>query len=379
MSTNAPPKLTLDEKLARHRAVQEKVAEVAKAAKAATSSTKKSIYPHARSPEAGPRSQCIAINRVNGKRCRRLVTKGRAKLCRLHLAMVRANPELEGDLTSGPQPKPKLTPAQQVKADRLTGSEGSDRPIEAAVKRGITTSLTRRHKSATQLVLTANAKNALRKLGQPYDPSAQRQDPKEVLLGLVASAWLQQQVWAAMLDAIPNEDWQWIGVTPIPGNQATSKGVRIEQIQKLLGDATQRAARISKMAIDAGIEERLVRLAEEQQALIADTVRAGLIAAMAGFVQQLHLTKAQEAQALDAALGAAANHLRRLASGAPPEVIDGVATVIDKSKKTYFAKQREKGIDMNHEVLARNAAAEAAEAAEAAAKEAEEANNGHDA
>ena len=311
-----------------------------------------SRHPHARRPESGPRPQCIAINRVNGLRCRRLITQGRTKLCRLHLAKAKAAPDPETYLAELSQP-PKTGPARPdeyrgQRAGDPDGLKGAPNPRpQDVVKRGISTSVIRQHKSATALVISAQSRRALEKLGQPFDPTdpKSRRDPKEILLELVASAHQQVLVWAAMLSAIPEADFDQIGVTPIPGNPATSKGTRIEALQKFLTDSTKTAARISKMAIDAGIEERLVRLAEEQQALIADTVRAGLLAALAQLVRELRLSPEAEAQALSAGLGAAANHLRMLAAGTPPEVIEGVATVVERHRKSapkaarYKAKQ----------------------------------------
>lgn len=296
--------------------------------------------PHDRRPEAGPRPRCIALNRINGLRCRRLVTKGKTQLCRVHLAKAKAAPDFEAYLeeltkppTTGPS-RPIEGRKKSVGATEANPDYTVDPKPEDLVKRGITTTVIRQHKSATALVISAQAKRALEKLGQPYDPNATRHDPKEVLLALVASAWQQQQVWEAMLAAIPDEDFNSIGMTPIPGDPLTSKGTRIEAIQKFLDQATKTASRISKMAIDAGIEERLVRLAEEQQALIADTVRAGLVAAVADLVRSLRLSPADEANLLQSALGAAATQLRALASGKPPEVIEGVATVVAKAAKS---------------------------------------------
>jgi hypothetical protein len=112
-----------------------------------------------------------------------------------------------------------------------------------------------------------------------------------------------------------------VGKVPIPGQLDSARGARIETIQRFLTEATKTAARTSKLAIDAGIEERLVRLAEEQSALIADTVRAGVIAG----IGTLRLSPQAEAAAIEAALGQAATHLRALAAGQSGQIIEGIA------------------------------------------------------
>lgn len=175
-------------------------------------------------------------------------------------------------------------------------------------------------KGLTEIVLNEQARLALERLKAPLPPGS-RLDPKVVLLNSVRSAHEQQQVWEALLSATPDADFAHLGEVPLPGSPLGTKGARIEFIQKALSDATQRAARISKMAIDAGIEERLVRLAEEQSALIADTVRIALVAT----IQQLNLSPAQTQSAIDLALGRAATHLRQLAAGLPSATVEGEA------------------------------------------------------
>jgi hypothetical protein len=192
----------------------------------------------------------------------------------------------------------------------LTPTERARRNVVRAV------TITERQ-NLSSFVLKAQATQALERLG--VDPG--RADPKVILLDAVRSSWQQAQVWEGMLASIPPEDWMYVGKVPIPGNNESAKGARIETVQRFLTEATKVAARTSKMAIDAGIEERLVRLAEEQSALIADTVRAGLIAG----IGSLHLSPQAEAAAIAAAVGQAATHLRALAAGVGGEVYEGVA------------------------------------------------------
>jgi hypothetical protein len=197
-------------------------------------------------------------------------------------------------------------------------------PIEPGVvaRKNVVHAVTVGQRAAVSaFVLSEQAKHALMRLG--IDPG--RTDPKVLLLDTVRSAWQQAQVWEAMLASVPPDDWAHVGKVPIPGSLESARGARIETMQRFLTEATKTAARTSKLAIDAGIEERLVRLAEEQSALIADTVRAGLIAG----IGTLHLSQPAEAAAIAAAIGQAATHLRALAAGQPDEVYEGIAVRVD--------------------------------------------------
>lgn len=247
-------------------------------------SSKGSPGPHDR---RRPRTQCIKITSF-GKRCRRFAV-GQTKLCKGHANQAAA--EAAGEPTAGQL----ATPPDPTVGDMTTG--------------GIVTSVQKR--GLAKFVINEQARQALKRLGQP-DPST---DPRRTLLEAVASAHNQRLVWEQMLAEVPEADWAMLGVTPIPGSSLSATGARIEAIQKFLGEATKSAARISKLAIDAGIEERLVRLAEEQSAMIADTVKAGIMAAFAVFIRELRLSKADQDRVLGLALGDAATHLRQLEAG----------------------------------------------------------------
>jgi len=239
------------------------------------------ISPHARRPGLA-RQRCIKLTSA-GHRCTRGATTG-AKLCKQHLAEV--------------QPY-ALEPGQVARRNTV-------RAVSAAQRNNL-----------SAFVLNTQATQALDRLGIDIG----RADPKVILLDAVRSSWQQAQVWEGMLASVPPEDWAYVGKVPVPGNMESARGARIETIQRFLTEATKVASRTSKLAIDAGIEERLVRLAEEQSALIADTVRAGLIAG----IGSLHLSAQAEAAAIAAAIGQAATHLRALAAGAGGEVYDGIA------------------------------------------------------
>lgn len=265
-------------------------------------SSKNSPGPHDRRPLADgtipPRKHCKALNRF-GKPCKRWATSG-SGLCRFHL-----------NVESVQTPDP--APSDVVRAGISTGVVKKARAAgeKAAPKSNY-------WQSRTDQVVTRQAKDALTRLRIPLPPG-ERVDPKMVLLDSVNSSWRQRQVWEAMLAAIPDEDWAHVGEVPIAGIPSSTIGARIETIQKHLTEATKIASRISKLAIDAGIEERLVRIAEEQSALIADTVRAGLIAGVAALAKEGLISPAAEKAAIEAALGAAGSHLRQLAAGINPD------------------------------------------------------------
>lgn len=224
------------------------------------------------------RKRCIRQT-AKGSRCTRWATSG-SKLCRGHLDDVIPPGATTSELAVG------------------------------GVRRKL-------RQTASSFVLNEQSRTALARLGVEVRGS----DPKQTLMETVASAHRQRQVWESMLAAIPEEDWSHLGEIPIPGLSGSATGARIEAIQKFLGEATKTASRASKLAIDAGIEERLVRLAEDQANLIADTVRAGVVAA----IGSLHLSPQAEARAIESALGASATHLRALAAG-DGQIIDVTPT-----------------------------------------------------
>lgn len=272
--------------------------------------------------ELPPKPKCVQLTRL-GKRCTRDAI-GRSKLCKSHKDQAEAKAALANEN------KKERHTTDESRAEHLAKLAGPDgdrlrqaQPTPAGIVRGgAATSVQKEAKRRSQaglgtFVINEQSRLALAKLGNPNAKTAT--DPRQTLLDTVASAWRQQQVWEQMLALVPEEDWQYVGMIPVPGSTLSAKGARIEAIQKYLGEATKSAARISKLAIDAGIEERLVRLAEEQSAMIADTVKAGILAAMAAVMREVRLSKAQHDTILDEALGSAATHLRLLAAGGQPE------------------------------------------------------------
>lgn len=312
------------------------------ATKTWTKGTRSAIHgPSSLASAATKVDRCISQTRI-GKRCLRKVapTKGRGEpnqLCRFHLAkangeMASRTPGTRTDGMSNPDNLTGPTPLEMSKngiatdikkkvARRMAETAPSEEDWAAEAFRGnsFAGSKTR---AVTNYVVNAQAKKALSKIGLDPSPGF---DPKTALLATVESSWRQMKVFEAMLSSIPEDDWSHLGVVPIPGMPSTARGARIEVLQRFLGEATKNASRISKLAIDAGIEERLVRIAEEQSALIADTVRAGVLAALASLTGALRLPKETQELALEAALGAAAGKLRALASGDPLDEAGGTS------------------------------------------------------
>lgn len=308
--------------------------------------------PHDRKvdPETGlprPKPKCVQLTRL-GKRCKRDEVGKGVHLCKTHDSLAKAN--MAASQHSTPEDAPTRT-RQRDRRRQQVADQGGDPDLDSGpspepsdlVVAGVTSAAKR--KAATTFVINQQARDALRRLGKNPDPAL---DPKRVLLDNVESAWRQRQVWEQMLMAIPEEDWSSLGQTPIPGVPGTSKGARIEVIQKFLLEATKVSTRTSKLALDAGIEDRLVRLAEEQSALIADTVRSGILAGIAALFRLGIISEADQAAANEAAIGSAANHLRQLASGegqneqgvtrrAEPEIYEGIAEDMTPVKRAKQA------------------------------------------
>lgn len=136
------------------------------------------------------------------------------------------------------------------------------------------------------------------------ESSAADRSPVDVLLDAVHRAAAMVQVLGALVGRLRpdgsrqridgDEDHLW-------GPNHLGDGAP-HVVVEMYATWLDRAARASKLAIEAGVEERLVRLAEEQGALVADLLRAVFDD------PELGLTPAQRA----AAAPVAARHLRRL-------------------------------------------------------------------
>lgn len=150
----------------------------------------------------------------------------------------------------------------------------------------------------------AETVKALKKLGV----EVVQRDPREVLLEQVYNSAAMAQALAGMIRDLEERQLKAIGdidyistddgVVPVPDPEGSVAQARLD----LYAQWVDRAARVAKMALDAGIEERLVRLAEGQATLIVQTMR--------NVLTQLDLTPEQ----LERASKLAANELRLLAA-----------------------------------------------------------------
>lgn len=165
----------------------------------------------------------------------------------------------------------------------------------------------RRQEVNSQITQTVKA---LKQLG--VDPV--QRDPREILLEQVYSSAAMADALAGMvrdleqkhlegigaLDYVPTDD----GVVPVPDRDGSIAEARMT----LYAQWVDRAARVAKMALDAGIEERLVRLAEGQAQLIVQTLR--------NVLAQLDLSPEQ----LEKAQQLAASEFRLLAARPIPRI-----------------------------------------------------------
>lgn len=133
----------------------------------------------------------------------------------------------------------------------------------------------------------ANAAKVMRRFGEPIDTT-----PTEALLDAVKwtagyVAWLRDKVSSITSD----EKLVWGQTRNKVGGE--DRGVTYESGPnvwlELLGTWHDRLVKICAEAIKAGIEERRVRLAESQGALVADVIKA--------ILADLKLTPAQQAKA----------------------------------------------------------------------------------
>lgn len=107
-------------------------------------------------------------------------------------------------------------------------------------------------------------------------------EPHEVLLKTIRVAW-GSAVW--LQERVASMD---------PEDEGNAK--MFIAYQQLYGEWTERAARFSKMALDAGVAERTVRIQEQQGELLARVIRT--------ILGGLSLTKEQQAKAPQLVRGA---------------------------------------------------------------------------
>lgn len=100
------------------------------------------------------------------------------------------------------------------------------------------------------------------RLGVPIEA-----DPRAVLLEQVYSAYGMQQALGALLQEYDASD--------LASDDAQER-MRLRGIQNMYGFWSEKAAQFSALAVRAGIEERLVKLAESQALVVVNVLRAAL-------------------------------------------------------------------------------------------------------
>jgi hypothetical protein len=134
-------------------------------------------------------------------------------------------------------------------------------------------------------VALQKAVSALRKLGEKVEPW-ERVDPREALLDVVHQAFTYKDALQFLINDLSEKDVdgigkmmtiesgvEGVGAIQVPHAGGAKSVVRM----KMFEAALDRCARISKMALDAGIEERYVKLAERQSEIVAEVIRASVV------------------------------------------------------------------------------------------------------
>jgi hypothetical protein len=143
------------------------------------------------------------------------------------------------------------------------------------------------------------AVKALRKLGEHVEPW-DRVDPRDALLDVVHQAYTMKSALESLIIDLKEDAIEHMGAsvtvqTPdgpitIPHNGGVVAMTRI----RLYNEALDRVAKVSKMAMDVGIEERMVRLAERQAVEIADVIKAAVKSLPPEVQMKVLATAAQE-------------------------------------------------------------------------------------
>ena len=121
------------------------------------------------------------------------------------------------------------------------------------------------------------AAREVHRLAQPIDT-----DPAQALLDLVSSAAGEVAYWRARVDEIQDRDEKRLtsGLTKITEGKDRGGVTTLRTVETIAAieyrmwiDAQERLARYATAALRAGVEERRVRLAEDQGALVAQVIR----------------------------------------------------------------------------------------------------------
>ncbi len=115
---------------------------------------------------------------------------------------------------------------------------------------------------------------ALQQIGLDADALV---DPRIVLLQAVSIAHQTLGVVAEMVRSLEEDDIQEIGSIPLPGESRGTRGARAEAFFHLLNVWTDRASKVSRLALQVGLEDRMVHLAEVQAAMLVESTRAAFL------------------------------------------------------------------------------------------------------
>ena len=131
--------------------------------------------------------------------------------------------------------------------------------------------------AAARRVQEEKAAKAAQRLAQPIET-----DPSQALLDLVSSAAGEVAYWRNRVDEIQDRDEKRLtsGLTKITEGKDRGGVTTLRTVETVAAieyrmwvDAQERLARYATAALRAGVEERRVRLAEDQGALVAQVIR----------------------------------------------------------------------------------------------------------
>ena len=131
--------------------------------------------------------------------------------------------------------------------------------------------------AAARRVQEEKAAKAAQRLAQPIET-----DPSQALLDLVSSAAGEVAYWRARVDLLQEQDEKRLtsGLTKITEGKDRGGVTTLRTVETVAAieyrmwvDAQERLARYATAALRAGVEERRVRLAEDQGALVAQVIR----------------------------------------------------------------------------------------------------------
>ena len=159
-----------------------------------------------------------------------------------------------------------------------------------------------------------NAHSAVMKLGLIVD-----RDPREILLDQVYSAYGMVVAARQLIQDIPVTD-----MFPMPGTPPDSPAWETKGMVAFYSDWVDRAARLAKMALDAGIDERLVKLAESQSNIVINVLQVVLndpsLALPAAVQAKFRELAAQEFRRLAASTQPEFEPVEALKFGATPKI-----------------------------------------------------------